>query len=175
MAARGIPPTTHVSSLCAMVMPPAALIAPIPSAPSSPIPLMMIPTEVRPKSCATEWKSTSADGRWPLMGGVSERNHFPARHAADHHMAIAGTDEDAPGNEQITGFGFVNIQRATLIEAAGKHVGKSFGHVLYDDEGRGKIRGKLSEQILKRIGTASRNADGDHAIGRKGRARAFLG
>src|SRR5205807_2302514 len=79
MAARGMPLTTQLSSLCAMVMPPAALIAPRPSAPSSPMPVITTPTDMRLNSCAAEWKSTSADGRCPLTGGPSERTTMARR------------------------------------------------------------------------------------------------
>src|SRR2546425_9766932 len=73
MAARGMLLTTQLSSLCAAVCPPAALIAPSPSAPSSPMPVMITPTAAAPYSCATEWNRTSAEGRWPFTGGASER------------------------------------------------------------------------------------------------------
>src|SRR5215471_12638211 len=79
MAARGMPLTTQLSSLCAMVMPPAALIAPRPSAPSSPMPVIRMPTDSSPNSCPTEWKSTSAEGRWPFTGGPSERTTMSPR------------------------------------------------------------------------------------------------
>src|SRR5208337_3556333 len=69
----------QVSSLCAMVWPPAALIAPRPSAPSSPMPVMRTPTEESANSWATEWNSTSADGRWPLMAGLSDSTTISPR------------------------------------------------------------------------------------------------
>ena len=107
-------------------------------------------------------------------GAVRENDHVAARHATNHHVAIAGADEHAAGDEQVAGLGFADIERAAFVEAAGEHVGETFGHVLDDDEGRGKIRGKLREQILQRVGTAGGDADGDDAIRRNGRARTFF-
>src|ERR1700740_664005 len=49
-ATRALQLTTQVSSLCAMVTPPAAWMAPRPSAPSSPMPVIKTPTAVRANS-----------------------------------------------------------------------------------------------------------------------------
>src|SRR5208337_3337615 len=89
--------------------------------------------------------------------------------------AIAGADKNAAGNEQIAGFGFLNIEGAALIEAPGKHLRKTFRHVLNNDKGGGKIAGNLGEQVLECVGAAGGYADGDHTIGRKRGMRTFLG
>ena len=54
IAARGMLSTTQVSMLCAMVTPPAACTARMPSAPSSPIPVMRTAALSDPNSLATE-------------------------------------------------------------------------------------------------------------------------
>src|SRR5581483_7156030 len=63
MAALGMPNTTHDSSLCAIVSPPAARTAPTPSAPSSPMPVIRMAMEVGPNSCATDRNNRSTEGR----------------------------------------------------------------------------------------------------------------
>ncbi len=52
-------------------MPPAAFICPSPAAPSSPIPVIIIPTESLPYSEATEPNNTSTEGLWLFTGAES--------------------------------------------------------------------------------------------------------
>ncbi len=63
-------------------------------------------------------RTVSVDG-----SGVRENDHFASGHAADHHVAIAGTNEDAAGDEQIAGLGLLNIEGAAFVQAAREHVG----------------------------------------------------
>ena len=134
MAARGMPLTTQVSSLCAMAKPPAALITPRPSAPSSPMPVMRTPTVASENSWATEWKE-NVYGRTMTVDGcaVGENGHVAAGHTTNHHVAIAGADEHAAGEKQVAGLGFADIERAAFVEALCEHFGKAFGHVLHDE------------------------------------------
>src|SRR5262245_18361650 len=69
IASRGIPNTTHDASSWAMVRAPVRFISRRPRAPSAPIPVKMIPIASGPAASATDWKSTSTDGRCRLTGG----------------------------------------------------------------------------------------------------------
>src|ERR1700676_182771 len=115
-------------------------------------------------------RAVTVDGR-----AVRKNHHVSARHAADHHVAIAGANKCAAGEEQITGTRFLDIEGTAFIEAPGKHFGEAFGHVLDDENGGRKVRRKLRQDKLQSVGAASGDADSDDATGRKRRARAFLG
>src|SRR5438067_426291 len=86
MAAFGIPKTIQDCSSCASVIPPAAFTAPMASAPSSPIPVMMRAREFDPHSSATERKRTSTEGRCPLTCGSSESTTIEPRGARRKRM-----------------------------------------------------------------------------------------
>jgi hypothetical protein len=47
-------------------------------------------------------------------------------------VAIAGTNQDTPSNEEIARARFLNVERAALIEALREHFGKALRHVLND-------------------------------------------
>src|ERR1700693_3573453 len=57
------------------------------------------------------------------------------------------------------------------MQAPGKHISESFGHVLHDQETAGKIFGKLRKKILQSVWTASRDANRDHSRWPIGRGR----
>lgn len=71
MASLGMPKTTQEASSWAKVLAPASSISRKPRAPSSPIPVMMMPVALPPANLATERNSTSTEGRWRLMRGPS--------------------------------------------------------------------------------------------------------
>src|SRR5262249_27368396 len=114
-------------------------------------------------------RAMAVDGR-----SVGKDGHVAARHAADHHVAIAGTDENAACNEEVPGFRFLDVEFATFIEALGEHFCKAFRHVLDDEYRSGKISGNLRQQKLQRVGATGGNSDRDDAIGWKCRAADFL-
>src|SRR5262249_39173212 len=62
--------------------------------------------------------------------GIVEHGDVAARHAANHHVAVARADQNTPGEEEIAGAGFLHVEGAALVEAAREHFGKAFGHVL---------------------------------------------
>ncbi len=105
---------------------------------------------------------------------VREDDHFTARHAANHHMAIAGTNKNAPSNKKIAGLGFLHIHRAAFIQTAGEHFGKTLWHVLNNDKGRREIRGNLRQQILQGVRATRGNSNSDYAIWLNGGAATLL-
>src|ERR1700730_11174210 len=71
IASFGIPKTTQLSSSCARVEAPSLRISSNPLAPSSPIPVIMIPRALLPAYCAADRNRTSAEGRCRDTGGPS--------------------------------------------------------------------------------------------------------
>ncbi len=71
IASFGMPNTTDVVSSCATVSAPICFISSSPCAPSSPMPVMMMPTPLAPTLCAADRNSTSTDGRWRDTSGPS--------------------------------------------------------------------------------------------------------
>ncbi len=65
-ATMGIPYTTQDSLSCPMVNAPALRICKSPSAPSRPMPVMMMPTILHRTCSAMEKNRASTEGRWPL-------------------------------------------------------------------------------------------------------------
>src|SRR5216684_1417384 len=105
---------------------------------------------------------------------IGKNYHVPARHPANHHVAISRTNENATGEEEIAGTRFVNFKSAAFVEALGEHFGKALGHVLNDQNGRKKIRGNLRQNKLQGVGTAGGNSDGDDAARRQRGASPFF-
>src|SRR5258708_4629103 len=106
--------------------------------------------------------------------GIAEHRHVSARHAANHHVAIAGTNQRAAGQQQVAGTRFLNFNGAAFIQAARKHFGKTFRHMLHDEQGAGKVRGNLRKDELQGVASAGGNADGDDAVRRKRHTSVFL-
>src|SRR5438034_2487642 len=79
--------------------------------------------------------------RW----AVGEHHQVASRHAPHHHVAIAGANQNAACEEQITRTRFVHFERAALVEALGEHFRETFGHMLHHDDGRQKIAWDLRE------------------------------
>src|SRR5258708_3752644 len=71
IASFGMPNTTQLSSSWARVAAPSLRISSSPLAPSSPIPVMMMPSALRPPYCAADRNSTSAEVRCRDTGGPS--------------------------------------------------------------------------------------------------------
>ena len=71
IASLGIPNTTQLSSSWATVPAPALRISFKPRAPSSPMPVMMIPKALGPAALAAERKRTSTEGQCRFTGGPS--------------------------------------------------------------------------------------------------------
>ena len=160
MAARGIPNTIDEASSWASVRAPAAFIAPRPSAPSSPIPVMSTPIARDPNSAAAEWKRTSAEGRWPLTRSiVGEHDDISQRHPAHLDVAIARTDQHASGSQQVARLRLLDLKGAGFIQPARERIGKSGRHVLDHHDRRRKFRGHLAEHVLHRIRPAGGDAN----------------
>src|SRR6266404_810735 len=64
MASLGMPKTTQLASSWAIVNASACFISRRPSAPSSPMPVIKMPTALAPAACATERNNTLTLGRW---------------------------------------------------------------------------------------------------------------
>jgi len=85
---------------------------------------------------------------------------------ADHHVAIAGTDQNAAGEKEIAGTRFVNFQSAALVETLRKHFREPFGHMLHDENGGKKIRRDLRKNELQGVRATGGNSNGDDAARR---------
>ena len=92
---------------------------------------------------------------------VDEDRDFAVFHLADFDVAIAGTNQHAAGEKQISGLRFFHFQRGRFVQALGEHLGEAFGHVLNHDDAARKILRHLRENILERVGAAGGNADRD--------------
>ena len=71
IASLGMPKTMQLASSWAKVRAPHCFISSRPRAPSSPMPVMMIPTAFDPALRAAERNSTSTEGRWRETSGPS--------------------------------------------------------------------------------------------------------
>jgi hypothetical protein len=108
---------------------------------------------------------------------VHKNRDVAVLHAPDFDMAIARADQRAAGEKQITGLRLFHFDRGGFIEPPREHFGEALRHVLHHDEAAGKIMRKLRENVLKRVGAAGGNADGNHArrIVRHANAPVFFG
>src|SRR3954469_1502451 len=77
-------------------------------------------------------------------------------------MLAAGADKHASPVQGIARLGFLDTERAALIQPAGKHLRESLGHVLHDYYAPGKIRRQLRQNILKGLWASGRDADGNN-------------
>src|ERR1700687_4970537 len=116
------------------------------------------------------------DGRTTPVDGssVGENHHFPTGHAANHHVPIPRTDEDAARDKKISGSRFVNFQGTTFIETFREHFSEAFGHVLNHENRRLKIRRNLRQDKLQGVGATRRYSDGDDAARRQRGAIPFF-
>src|SRR6267143_311595 len=105
---------------------------------------------------------------------IGENYHVPARHTTNHHVAIPGANQNAAGEEQIAGTRFVNFESAAFVEALGEHFGKTFGHVLHNQNRGLKIRGDLRQDKLQSVWAAGGNTDGDDAARRQSGTGTFF-
>src|SRR5713226_6088579 len=89
MASRGMPNTTQLASSCAIVNALAFFISRRPSAPSSPIPVIKMPTALAPAAWATDRNSTLTLGDGATQGS---------------HRAPRGNSPDRGGGQAYAGF-----------------------------------------------------------------------
>src|SRR5580700_3745338 len=67
--------------------------------------------------------------------------HHQISHGEPFYFDVpaSGADQHAPGLQHVTGLRFLHAQRAQLVQAARKHVGKALGHVLHDYDRSRKV------------------------------------
>src|SRR5258708_37517202 len=105
---------------------------------------------------------------------IGKPHHIPPGHAANHHVAISRTNQNAAGEKKIAGPRFVNFKSAAFVEAFREHFGEPFRHVLHDHNRGLKIRRNLRQSRLQCVWTAGRNSDGDDAARRQRSVACFF-
>src|SRR6266481_5728457 len=105
---------------------------------------------------------------------IGEHHHVSPGHAANHHVTIPRTDQNAAGQEEIARACFVNLKSAAFIEALREHFRKAFRHVLDNQNCGLEIPGDLRQNKLQCIWPAGRNSDRDDAARRQRGADFFF-
>ena len=80
---------------------------------------------------------------------VAENDDVSERQAFHFYVPAARADQHPSGEQDISRLRFLDPDCAHVIQTAGKHFGKAFRHMLHHDDGAGKIRRQLREQILQ--------------------------
>src|SRR3954465_505605 len=93
---------------------------------------------------------------------VAQDDNVAHRHTLDLDVPVAGTDQRAAGDQQISRLRFLHVDSATFVEAACKQFSEAFRHVLHYNDAAGKITRQLRKHVLQRVGPAGGDADSDH-------------
>ena len=136
-----------------MVRPPAARTAPIPVAPSSPMPVMSTAIELLPNSWATDWNKTSADGRCPFTRGWSTRMAmFPCSMRRTFMWRLPGQINARPANNKSPDCAsFTSMAQDSLRRRANMSV-KPSGICCTTKRQPGKSSGSCEKRYCKALG-----------------------
>ena len=152
IASLGMPNTTQLASSWAIVSAPASRISLSPRAPSSPMPVMMIPRAFAPAHFAAERNNTSTEGRWRFTGGPSRIfDEVLGAAAPEQHVLAARCNQRPARNHAVIVLRFLDVDLAQRIEPGRECGGELLRHVLHDDDaGRhdGKCRQHLSSACV---------------------------
>src|SRR5260370_35041555 len=105
---------------------------------------------------------------------IGENHHVPPGHPSNHHVTISRTNQNAASEEEIAGARFVYFKSAAFIEALREHFGKTFGHVLHDQNCGKEVRWNLRQDKLQCVWAASGNSDRNNTARRKRGVSSFF-
>ena len=144
---------------------PTCCISSSPRAPSSPMPVMMMPTPLAPDAVrrgAEQHVDRRAVARHQRT--VLDRDVIARAAALQQHVAVAGRDQRAAAQHGIAVGGLLDLHLAQAVEAARERRGELLRHVLHDDDARACDRQRL-QHVAQRLRAAGGGADADHPLG----------
>ena len=143
-----MPHTTAVSSASAIVRPPNARSLVMDPAPSSPIPVIRMPTRRLGEICAmalsTNRSALGCHGRLASAGSWS-RDEI-ARDVRNDDVVVAAPDIGVAGFERSGARDLANADRAEAVQTAGERAREICRHMLGDNDGPRESRWQCDEQ-----------------------------
>ena len=116
---------------------PGVFISASPRAPSSPMPVMMMPSALRAGESRRRAEQHIDRGPMPRhQRAVLDRDVIARAAALQQHVLVAGRDQHAAAQHGVAIRRFLHLHCAQTVEPPGERLGEFLRHVLHDDDAR---------------------------------------